>query len=133
MNDQSTTVFLFKHLAELDVCPGWCFYELKDFDDFELERIPKPVLAVVMVYPAAIDFLRPILGVEMMETELYSVQQVDEYACATVAMLHAIVNNRTHIRPKCERISFDVLSLLVRLQCIRNLCNSSWRRWRSTH
>lgn len=80
------------------------FHDLMSTEDWALGMIPRPVLAVVMLFPiksASEEFRR--LEAERIKTEgqvcskaVYYMKQTVGNACGTVGILHAIGNARKH-------------------------------------
>lgn len=81
----------------------YCFQELFSTEDWALDMIPRPVLAVVVVYPMTVSILtKQINAIEALikegkhknEDKLYFMKQFAENACGTIGLLHSVYNSQ---------------------------------------
>ncbi|XP_043715376.1 ubiquitin carboxyl-terminal hydrolase 3-like [Telopea speciosissima] len=87
------------------------FYDVYGLDDELLEMVPKPVLAVLFLYPLTAETEAERLSEkESLKKEpsekVYYMKQTVGNACGTIGLLHAIGNVSSEIRP-CEDSYLD--------------------------
>lgn len=84
----------------MKISEKWQFYDVCNFESDTLESIPSKVAAVFFAFPENIDKKAMEFGEKEDKADVYFIQQDGKNACGTVAMLHAIENNRSQIEFK---------------------------------
>eukprot|EP01125_Pyxidicula_operculata_P021534 TRINITY_DN8330_c0_g1_i1.p1 TRINITY_DN8330_c0_g1~~TRINITY_DN8330_c0_g1_i1.p1 ORF type:complete len:224 (-),score=61.69 TRINITY_DN8330_c0_g1_i1:152-823(-) len=75
----------------------WSFCDVMGLDEELLSFLPQPTLALIFLFPSAAK--TPVDESKKQNTELFYLQQVDQLqdACGTIAMIHALANNRERV------------------------------------
>ncbi|XP_074601988.1 ubiquitin carboxyl-terminal hydrolase isoform X3 [Brevipalpus obovatus] len=93
-----------KYIESLGIKSDWKFVDVFGFDDELLQMVPKPVHAMLLLYPCEIeDPPAPGTGDEPSKVDssnVYYIRQVIRNACGAIAILHAVANN-------ADKISFQ--------------------------
>ncbi|CAH8487201.1 unnamed protein product [Dicrocoelium dendriticum] len=89
-----------EYLRDLGVKHGCKFVDVYGLDVDSLKSVPKPVLAVLLLYPLSQSAEDTSLGEPTESNNLILIKQVVSNACGTIALLHCIANNQ-------HRIEFD--------------------------
>ncbi|XP_059155631.1 ubiquitin carboxyl-terminal hydrolase-like isoform X2 [Physella acuta] len=89
-----------KYVHNLGMDSNWNFVDVYGFDAELLAMIPKPVAAVVLLFPDA--KASEVIGELQSDypKDLYYTKQTIDNACGTVALVHALANNQ-------DQINFD--------------------------
>ncbi|XP_050686420.1 ubiquitin carboxyl-terminal hydrolase isozyme L3-like isoform X1 [Eriocheir sinensis] len=103
---ESNPAVMNKFLGGLGVPESWTIHDVYGLDEEMLGMVPQPVGAVILLYPFSDtqeDFKKK--QEEEQETEgaevpenVYFMKQFVGNACGTVALIHAIANNRDKIQ-----------------------------------
>ncbi|CAL8069971.1 unnamed protein product [Calicophoron daubneyi] len=97
---ESNPDVLNKYLEKLGVPDKWKFSDVIGLDENSLNTVPKPVLAVMLLFPRSQIAEEQKIGKETPKDEVYLVHQTAENACGTVAVLNALVNVHQVLKPK---------------------------------
>ncbi|KAA3675413.1 ubiquitin carboxyl-terminal hydrolase L3 [Paragonimus westermani] len=95
-------------IYNLGVKPAWEFVDVYGLDPELLSMVPRPVLAVVLLYPLS-DSNTESLGKPVDSTDVFLVKQTIDNACGTIALLHAVMNNENVLQFKDGRKDLPVL------------------------
>ena len=93
-------------IHRLGVNDKWTCADVYSLDEEMLMMVPRPVLAVFMVYPITDKSETELIGkyspneTDLKGGKLYFMQQTIGNACGTVALVHAVANN-------CEQLGVD--------------------------
>ncbi|KAH8877849.1 Ubiquitin carboxyl-terminal hydrolase isozyme L3 [Schistosoma japonicum] len=88
-------------MNNLGVVEGpWKFIDIFSLDDVMLAFIPEPVISLLFLYPLETSVENACLGVEDNSSNVILIKQTVSNACGTIAILHAIANNRQHLSIK---------------------------------
>ncbi|XP_055780153.1 ubiquitin carboxyl-terminal hydrolase isozyme L1-like [Salvelinus fontinalis] len=91
---------LNKVLSGLGVCGSWRFVDVLGLEDEGVSSVPSPSCALMLLFPLTQQhesFRQQQAGKVSGETDLYFLKQTVVNSCGTVALLHAVANNLTHI------------------------------------
>ncbi|KAK4471309.1 hypothetical protein MN116_004748 [Schistosoma mekongi] len=92
---------LNEYMNNLGVVEGpWKFIDIFSLDDAMLAFIPEPVISLLFLYPLETSVENASLGVEDNSSNIILIKQTVSNACGTIAILHAIANNRQHLSIK---------------------------------
>ncbi|KAH8877851.1 Ubiquitin carboxyl-terminal hydrolase isozyme L3 [Schistosoma japonicum] len=92
---------LNEYMNNLGVVEGpWKFIDIFSLDDVMLAFIPEPVISLLFLYPLETSVENACLGVEDNSSNVILIKQTVSNACGTIAILHAIANNRQHLSIK---------------------------------
>ncbi|XP_045108593.1 ubiquitin carboxyl-terminal hydrolase isozyme L3-like [Portunus trituberculatus] len=102
---ESNPAVMNKFMSGLGVPASWTIHDVYGLDDDMLAMVPQPVCAVILLYPFSDkqeDFKKK--QEEEQETaggdipeNVYFMKQFVGNACGTVALIHAVANNRDRI------------------------------------
>eukprot|EP00188_Purpureofilum_apyrenoidigerum_P003526 Plantae.Rhodophyta-Purpureofilum_apyrenoidigerum.ctg37212.p1 GENE.Plantae.Rhodophyta-Purpureofilum_apyrenoidigerum.ctg37212~~Plantae.Rhodophyta-Purpureofilum_apyrenoidigerum.ctg37212.p1 ORF type:complete len:230 (-),score=57.64 Plantae.Rhodophyta-Purpureofilum_apyrenoidigerum.ctg37212:269-958(-) len=102
---ESNPDVITRYANELGVGPGFGFSEIFSLD--LLDMVPRPVLAVVLLFPltekivsASDEREKHDVGVENSSVDVFFCRQTISNACGTIALLHSISNNMDRISMK---------------------------------
>uniref|UniRef100_A0A0B6XYJ5 Ubiquitin carboxyl-terminal hydrolase n=1 Tax=Arion vulgaris TaxID=1028688 RepID=A0A0B6XYJ5_9EUPU len=99
---ESNPIVINKYVHYLGVDSSWNFVDVYGLDSDLLAMVPRPVVALVLLFPD--DDLKPLNHIGDLQidfpSELYYTKQTIGNACGTVAIVHALANNK-------DRINFD--------------------------
>ncbi|KAI8918572.1 hypothetical protein DFJ77DRAFT_530680 [Powellomyces hirtus] len=95
-----------KYTQRLGVASSWSFTDVWGLEDDLLAFIPRPVKAVVLLFPVTEKYeeFRRAEEAEIIEDgqvvspKLYFVQQTIPNACGTIGLLHALANNAEELK-----------------------------------
>ncbi|VDO62940.1 unnamed protein product [Schistosoma margrebowiei] len=76
---------------------SWKFIDIFSLDDDMLAFVPEPVISLLFLYPLEASIENASLGVEDNSSNVVLIKQTVGNACGTIAILHAIVNNKQHL------------------------------------
>ncbi|CAI2728449.1 unnamed protein product [Schistosoma spindalis] len=79
---------------------SWKFIDIFSLDDDMLAFVPEPVIGLLFLYPVETSIENASLGVEDNSSKVVLIKQTVGNACGTIAILHAIVNNKQHLSIK---------------------------------
>uniref|UniRef100_A0AAZ3QSE8 Ubiquitin carboxyl-terminal hydrolase n=1 Tax=Oncorhynchus tshawytscha TaxID=74940 RepID=A0AAZ3QSE8_ONCTS len=91
---------LNKVLSGLGVCGSWGFVDVLGLEDEGVSSVPSPSCALMLLFPLTQQhesFRQQQAGKVSGGTDLYFLKQTVVNSCGTVALLHAVANNPTHI------------------------------------
>ncbi|XP_022328361.1 ubiquitin carboxyl-terminal hydrolase-like [Crassostrea virginica] len=94
---ESNPDVLNKYIHNLGVPKEWQFVDVYGLDSDLLSMVPRPVAAVVLLYPITEKSEATPLGEKKSDAGLYFVKQTIRNACGTVAIVHALANNQDKI------------------------------------
>uniref|UniRef100_A0A8K9V0L8 Ubiquitin carboxyl-terminal hydrolase n=1 Tax=Oncorhynchus mykiss TaxID=8022 RepID=A0A8K9V0L8_ONCMY len=87
-------------LSGLGVCGSWGFVDVLGLEDEGVSSVPSPSCALMLLFPLTQQhesFRQQQAGKVSGGTDLYFLKQTVVNSCGTVALLHAVANNPTHI------------------------------------
>jgi len=92
---ESNPTVLNKYVHDLGMDAGWNFVDVYGLDPDLLAMVPRPVAAVVLLFPDNKDKVNQPIGDMQNEfpPSLYYTKQTIGNACGTVAIVHALANN----------------------------------------
>ncbi|XP_018651142.1 family C12 unassigned peptidase (C12 family) [Schistosoma mansoni] len=79
---------------------SWKFIDIFSLDDDMLAFVPEPVISLLFLYPLETPIENASLGVEDNSSKVVLIKQTVGNACGTIALLHAIVNNKQKLSIK---------------------------------
>ncbi|KAG5451247.1 Ubiquitin carboxyl-terminal hydrolase isozyme L3 [Clonorchis sinensis] len=80
-------------MYNLGIKPEWQFSDVYGFEPELLSMVPRPVLAVIMLYPLHDSHTDDGIGESVDNPHVFLVKQTISNACGTIALLHSIMNN----------------------------------------
>ncbi len=83
-----------KYVQALGVPPTWEFTDVYGFDQELLMMVPRPVIAVVLLYPITEKAKSKEIGTVEENSSLYFIKQTIGNACGTIGLIHAVLNNK---------------------------------------
>ncbi|BFZ15239.1 hypothetical protein BsWGS_18279 [Bradybaena similaris] len=91
-------IFCLQYVHNLGMESCWNFVDIYGLDPDLLAMVPKPVAAVVLLFPDTkpVDIIGELQ--QDFPAELYYTKQTIENACGTVAIVHALANNQNQIK-----------------------------------
>ncbi|XP_061189469.1 ubiquitin carboxyl-terminal hydrolase-like isoform X1 [Saccostrea echinata] len=95
---ESNPDVLNKYIHNLGVPKEWQFVDVYGLEPDLLGMVPKPVAAVVLLYPITDKSEATTIGEQKQNPDLYFVKQTIRNACGTVAIVHALANNQDKIK-----------------------------------
>ncbi|OWF42839.1 ubiquitin carboxyl-terminal hydrolase-like [Mizuhopecten yessoensis] len=97
---ESNPDVLNKYIAKLGVPTEWQFQDIYGLDPDLLAMVSQPVVAVMLLYPITEKSKATPIGTfeEDSKSETYFVKQTIGNACGTVAIVHALANNKEKIQ-----------------------------------
>lgn len=95
---ESNPEVMNQFISKLGIEDGWEFVDVYGLDPELLAMVPKPVLAVMVLYPLSKKTEAQPLGEPVKNTSLMFIKQTIGNACGTVALLHAVTNNQDHLK-----------------------------------
>ncbi|KAF5400908.1 Ubiquitin carboxyl-terminal hydrolase [Paragonimus heterotremus] len=95
-------------IYNLGVKPNWEFVDVYGLDPELLSMVPRPVLAVILLYPLS-DSNTDSLGKPVESSDVFLVKQTIDNACGTIALLHAVMNNENVLQFKDGSLVGDLL------------------------
>lgn len=98
---ESNPEVLNKYVHNLGVPKDWQFVDVYGLDPELLEMVPRPVVAVMLLYPITdqSEKAENKIGEEKSTVDsVYYMKQTVGNACGTVAVIHALANNREDIK-----------------------------------
>lgn len=98
-----------KYLRDLGVKHGCEFVDVYGLDSDSLKSVPKPVFAVLLLYPLSHSVEEMSLGEPMESSDVVLIKQVINNACGTIALLHSIANNQHRIKFEDDSFIADYL------------------------
>uniref|UniRef100_A0A0B6ZBK8 Ubiquitin carboxyl-terminal hydrolase n=1 Tax=Arion vulgaris TaxID=1028688 RepID=A0A0B6ZBK8_9EUPU len=95
---ESNPKVLNKYVYNLGMESTWNFIDVYALEPELLDSVPKPVAAVILLFPD--DKSADTIGELQTEfpSDLYYTKQTIDNACGTVAIVHALANNRSQIK-----------------------------------
>ncbi|GAA6108173.1 ubiquitin carboxyl-terminal hydrolase isozyme L3 [Tachysurus ichikawai] len=99
----SAVVKCMKFLRQLGLVPSWQFGDVYGLDPELLTMVPKPVCAVLLLFPVTEKYESFRLEEEAeikaqrqeVSSEVYFMKQTIGNACGTIGLIHAVANNQT--------------------------------------
>jgi len=99
---QSNPEILNKYLRELGVSDEWSVVDVLGLDPELLEMVPKPVKALILLFPCSEKYEQHRLAedeklkenIPQYPNDLFYMKQTIQNACGTCALIHAISNNK---------------------------------------
>ncbi|XP_038127695.1 ubiquitin carboxyl-terminal hydrolase isozyme L1 isoform X1 [Cyprinodon tularosa] len=101
-------VILNKIMCKLGVRGDWRFVDILDLDDDNLSKVPKPCCALMLLFPLTPKhktFRDEQADRVSGNSPVYFLKQTTSNSCGTIALLHAVANNKA-------KMSFDSSSVL---------------------
>lgn len=95
---ESNPEVLNKYIHNLGVPNEWQFVDIYGLDSDLLAMVPRPVAAVVLLYPITDKATENPLGEVKSSSDLFFVKQTISNACGTIAIVHSLANNRDKIQ-----------------------------------
>ncbi|KAH9513848.1 hypothetical protein Btru_031549 [Bulinus truncatus] len=94
---ESNPKVLNKYVHNLGMDSSWNFVDVYGFDADLLAMVPRPVAAVILLFPDTKQL--ELIGEIQSDypKELYYTKQTIDNACGTVAIVHALANNQNQI------------------------------------
>ncbi|KAI8761691.1 ubiquitin carboxyl-terminal hydrolase [Biomphalaria glabrata] len=92
---ESNPKVLNKYVHNLGMDSSWNFVDVYGFDADLLAMVPKPVAAIILLFPDTKELIGEIQT--DYPKDLYYTKQTIENACGTVAIVHALANNKNEI------------------------------------
>lgn len=97
-----------KYMHKLGVSDKWRMVDVIGLEGEALSWVPKPVLAVILLFPVseAYEKHRAEQEKELLEkgnkapTDVFHLKQVLSNVCGTIALVHSVANNTNHIEIK---------------------------------
>ncbi|OON23388.1 ubiquitin carboxyl-terminal hydrolase, family 1, partial [Opisthorchis viverrini] len=96
-------------MYNLGIKPEWQFSDVYGFEPELLSMVPRPVLAVIMLYPLHDSYTDDGIGQSVDNPHVFLVKQTISNACGTIALLHGIMNNEQFLEFKDGRKDLPVL------------------------
>ncbi|KAI0237960.1 Ubiquitin carboxyl-terminal hydrolase isozyme L3 [Lamellibrachia satsuma] len=87
-----------KYVHTLGVPGKFQFVDVWGLDPDLLMMVPKPVLAVLLLYPITPQSEKEIFGEEVKDADTYFIKQTIGNACGTMGLIHAILGNTGRIQ-----------------------------------
>ncbi|CAL8069710.1 unnamed protein product [Calicophoron daubneyi] len=103
-------------MHNLGIKEGWEFVDVYSLDPEMLGVIPRPVLAVLLLFPITDASKANPLGQLVVNKDIMFIKQTIANACGTVALLHSIVNNQDSLEFKDRSLIDELLEKLRDLQ-----------------
>ncbi|KAG5446018.1 Ubiquitin carboxyl-terminal hydrolase isozyme L3 [Clonorchis sinensis] len=100
-------------MYNLGIKPEWQFSDVYGFEPELLSMVPRPVLAVIMLYPLHDSHTDDGIGESVDNPHVFLVKQTISNACGTIALLHSIMNNE-HVLEFKDRSLIDELMARTR-------------------
>lgn len=97
---ESNPEVMNKYVQTLGVNEQWQFIDVWGFESDLLQLLPRPICAVLLLYPLTDKSELEVLGQEERESGVYFIKQTVGNACGTIGIIHALCNNS-------ERLGFD--------------------------
>lgn len=97
---ESNPEVMNKYLRQLGVKKDWEFVDVFTFDQEMLSLIPRPVVAVLLLFPLSEQSQGTAIGKEVEAPEVYFIKQSIGNACGTIGLIHALLNN-------ADQLGFD--------------------------
>lgn len=94
---ESNPEVLNKFSKSIGVPEEWEFTDVYGTDEALLAMVPKPVIAVMLLYPLTKNATDNQIGSVKESTDLYFIKQTIGNACGTIALVHALANNANQI------------------------------------
>ncbi|KAL5012476.1 hypothetical protein ScPMuIL_011027 [Solemya velum] len=94
---ESNPDVLNKYVHNLGIAKKWSFVDVYGMDDELLAMVPRPVVAVMLLYPLTDKAKASDFGEVKQEADIYFVKQTIGNACGTIALVHAVANNTDKI------------------------------------
>jgi len=95
---ESNPDVMTKYVRNLGIEEPWFFTDVFGLEPELLAMVPRPVLAVLLLYPLSDNVTNHPLGEEKPEPEIYFAKQTIGNACGTMGIIHAIANNLKKIK-----------------------------------
>ncbi|CAI9569229.1 unnamed protein product [Staurois parvus] len=94
-------------LKQLGVCSSWQFVDVYGLDPELLSLIPRPVCAVLLLFPVTEKRRKKKLKShgQDVDSSVYFMKQTISNACGTIGLIHSVANNR-------EKLAFEIDSAL---------------------
>ncbi|XP_063414492.1 ubiquitin carboxyl-terminal hydrolase-like [Mytilus trossulus] len=86
------------YIFNLGVPKEWQFVDIYGLDADLLGMVPRPVAAVVLLYPITDKATASPLGEVKPSSDLFFVKQTISNACGTIAIVHSLANNKDKIK-----------------------------------
>ncbi|CAH8501495.1 unnamed protein product [Schistosoma turkestanicum] len=97
-------------MTKLGVVEGsWQFVDVFSLDNDMLAFIPEPVLSLLFLYPIESAIENASLGIEDNSSKVILIKQTVGNACGTIALLHALANNKQNLSIKDDSFLSKVL------------------------
>lgn len=94
---ESNPDVMTKFLVNLGVSPEWSVVDVLGFDPELLAFVPQPVAALILLYPVSTCSSSD-EGRESETDSVYFIKQTIHNACGTIALIHAVSNNRDKLQ-----------------------------------
>ncbi|KAA0187311.1 Ubiquitin carboxyl-terminal hydrolase, partial [Fasciolopsis buskii] len=113
---ESNPEVMNQFISKLGIEDGWEFVDVYGLDPELLAMVPKPVLAVMVLYPLSKKTEAQPLGEPVKNTSLMFIKQTIGNACGTVALLHAVTNNQDHLKFRDRSVLDQLIQTLKDLE-----------------
>ncbi|XP_064636538.1 ubiquitin carboxyl-terminal hydrolase-like isoform X2 [Lineus longissimus] len=100
---ESNPEVINKYIQCLGADPEWGFQDVLGFDPELLEMVPKPVAAVLLLFPYTDAVKSSPQGTEDASASLYFTKQTIGNACGTIGVIHALANNMDKIKMASDK------------------------------
>jgi len=87
-----------KYAQGLGLPSSWAFTDVFGFEPDLLGMVPRPVLAVVLLYPETEQTKSKTIGQADDNKSVYYMKQTIGNACGTVGLIHALLNNAESLK-----------------------------------
>ena len=95
---ESNPEVLNKYISNLGVPKEWQFVDIYGLEPDLLSMVPRPIAAVVLLYPITEKATASPLGEVKPSPDIFFVKQTISNACGTVAIVHSLANNKDKIQ-----------------------------------
>ncbi|KAK3597095.1 hypothetical protein CHS0354_021197 [Potamilus streckersoni] len=112
---ESNPEVLNKYIHNLGVPSSWQFVDVYGLEPDLLAMVPRPVVAVMLLYPLTDKSQQSTIGEVQEGSDLYFIKQTIGNACGTIAIVHALANNRDKIQFIDEKSFSKFLSASLNL------------------
>ncbi|THD26782.1 Ubiquitin carboxyl-terminal hydrolase [Fasciola hepatica] len=113
---ESNPEVMNQFISKLGIEDGWEFVDVYGLDPELLAMVPKPVLAVMVLYPISKKTEGQPLGEPAKDSSLMFIKQTIGNACGTVALLHAVTNNQDHLKFRDRSVLDQLIQTLKDLE-----------------
>lgn len=101
---ESNPEVMSKFLSCLGMKPTWAFGDVYGLDPELLSMVPRPVCAVLLLFPITEKYEafkqeeeEKLTGKQDISSDVYFIKQTIGNACGTIGIIHAVANNLKHL------------------------------------